>query len=203
MRSYLAHSAGMTLEVGWNCLQNKPSLRTLAVDPARIIDKQEVEQFPVTQKGGTDGSYRRMASRPPIRLDYADVPAECSPTSPSQQWWLNRTIVVKHSQTKLLKLASYKDLRSGKQLAYQQIGEPDMEFPEHIAMMVHVIVAFAGCLVALACVAIGAVITEPRKDAACGEGLLITARLDCLNHGSPPKSAVAGDSSDGSLLVGR
>ncbi len=57
----------------------------------------------------------------------------------------------------------------------QQEGEPDMEFPQHILLVVGAIAAFAGCLIALACVAIAAVLGEPRKDAVSGEILLVTA----------------------------
>ena len=50
-----------------------------------------------------------------------------------------------------------------------------MEFPQHVLVVVGAIAAFAGCLIGLACVAIAAVLSEPRKDVVSGDALLITA----------------------------
>jgi hypothetical protein len=66
---------------------------------------------------------------------------------------------------KLPKLPSLKDLYSGAELATEQAKEPDMQFPEHIGVMVGMIAALAACIIGLACIAIGAVLTEPEKDA--------------------------------------
>jgi hypothetical protein len=50
-----------------------------------------------------------------------------------------------------------------------------MEFPEHMMMIVGMIAAAAACLIGLACIAIGAVLSESEKDAVSGDGLLMTA----------------------------
>ena len=89
---------------------------------------------------------------------------------------------VKLSHPKSTKAALEKGVTSGKQPAKN--STKPMEFPEHIALIVAILAVFAGCLIALASIAIGAVHAERGKNIPGGERLRLTASPTTGGHGA-------------------